>query len=135
MPTLAESRGGAAPSRRQVEMLCFLAKGLSNKLIARHLGIAEATVKVHLKYLFQKLRFTNRTQAALWAQQNLKGQEQPHLQTSGGGAHPSSAVHASPSPARDQSTAEKPTGDVAVSTVPDYGRSRMVPARDRVSVP
>ena len=80
----------AAPSRREAEMLCLLAEGLSNKLIARELGISEATVKVHLKHLFQKLRFMNRTQAALWAQQNLKGQERPRPQVPvGASASPS----------------------------------------------
>jgi two-component system, NarL family, nitrate/nitrite response regulator NarL len=48
-----------------------LVAGHSNKLIARHLGITEATVKVHLKSVQRKIRVENRTQAAIWALANL----------------------------------------------------------------
>ena len=40
------------------------------KTIARRLGIAEATVKVHLKGLLRRIRVANRTQAAIWAMNN-----------------------------------------------------------------
>ncbi len=36
-------------------------------MIARQLGITEATVKVHLKAVLRKLNLSNRTQAAIWA--------------------------------------------------------------------
>jgi len=41
--------------------------GLSNRRIARQLGIAEKTVKNHLAAIFMKLRVSDRTQAALYA--------------------------------------------------------------------
>ncbi len=58
------------PSRREVEILRHLTAGSSNKTIARQLGIAEATVKVHMKGVLRKIRVANRTQAAIWAMNN-----------------------------------------------------------------
>jgi two-component system nitrate/nitrite response regulator NarL len=58
-------------SPREREILSHLTEGHSNKGIARILGIAEATVKVHLKSLLRKIRVDNRTQAAIWALSNL----------------------------------------------------------------
>jgi two-component system, NarL family, nitrate/nitrite response regulator NarL len=55
---------------REAEVLRRLARGQCNKLIARDLGIADATVKVHVKSLLRKLRVLNRTQAAVWAVSN-----------------------------------------------------------------
>ena len=46
--------------------------GLANKQIARRLGIAERTVKAHLTNIFGRIGVTDRTQAALWAQQHLR---------------------------------------------------------------
>ena len=48
-----------------------MAEGLPNKLIARQLGISEKTVKAHLTRVFQQIGVTDRTQAALWARDNL----------------------------------------------------------------
>ena len=48
-------------------MLRLLADGLSNRRIARTLGIAEKTVKNHLAAVFVKLDVHDRTQAAVWA--------------------------------------------------------------------
>jgi two-component system nitrate/nitrite response regulator NarL len=58
------------PSPRETEILHYLTEGCSNKTIARQLGIAEATVKVHLKGLLRRIRVANRTQAAIWAMNN-----------------------------------------------------------------
>ncbi len=58
-------------SGRETEVLTLLATGLANKQIARRLGIAERTVKAHLTSIFQQLGVTDRTQAALWAQEHL----------------------------------------------------------------
>ena len=57
-------------SQREVQILRCLLNGNSNKLIANHLGITEATVKVHLKSLLRKINASNRTQAAIWAMNN-----------------------------------------------------------------
>jgi two-component system nitrate/nitrite response regulator NarL len=65
VPSLAE--GDFALSDRERQILSCLIHGQSNKVIARELDIAEATVKVHVKGLLRKLRAANRTQAAVWA--------------------------------------------------------------------
>jgi two-component system nitrate/nitrite response regulator NarL len=54
-------------SEREAQILRCLTQGASNKLIARELGVAEATVKVHIKAILRKVKATNRTQAAMWA--------------------------------------------------------------------
>lgn len=53
-------------SQRETEILRCLANGQSNKVIAKNLEIAEATVKVHVKRILRKAHVLNRTQAALW---------------------------------------------------------------------
>lgn len=52
---------------RQADVYRGAARGLSNKLIARELGIAESTVKTHLSTVFAILGVANRTQAAYQA--------------------------------------------------------------------
>lgn len=54
-------------SPREVDVLRSLSAGSSNKMIARHIGVSEATVKVHMKQILRKLRASNRTEAAVWA--------------------------------------------------------------------
>lgn len=66
----------AAPSAvpltdREREVLLLVREGLPNKQIARRLNISERTVKAHLGSIFQRLGVTDRTQAALWAAENL----------------------------------------------------------------
>lgn len=58
-------------SRREMQILDCLKEGSSNKLIARRLDITEATIKVHVKAILRKIGAANRTQAAMWACQNL----------------------------------------------------------------
>ena len=55
---------------REKSIVGLIAKGKSNKLIARELSIAEATVKVHVKHLLKKLSLSSRVEAALWAVKN-----------------------------------------------------------------
>jgi len=57
-------------SRKENEILECLGNGLPNKVIARNLNIAEATVKVHIKSLLRKINAQNRTQAAIWSINN-----------------------------------------------------------------
>jgi two-component system nitrate/nitrite response regulator NarL len=54
-------------TRRERDVLELIAKGQSNKLIARNLDISEGTVKVHVKRVLHKLRLRSRTEAAIWA--------------------------------------------------------------------
>jgi two-component system nitrate/nitrite response regulator NarL len=54
-------------SEREAQILRCLTRGSSNKVIARELGVAEATVKVHIKAILRKVKASNRTQAAIWA--------------------------------------------------------------------
>ncbi len=51
------------PRQRQVALL--LKEGLSNRVIARRLGVSEATVKVHIRQIMSRLKISNRTQLAL----------------------------------------------------------------------
>lgn len=55
---------------KEHETLRLIAQGMSNKGIARELGISEATVKVHVKHLLKKLALKSRVEAALWAVSN-----------------------------------------------------------------
>lgn len=57
-------------THREAEILGCLTEGAPNKMIARQLGITEATVKIHVKSLIRKIGVQNRTQAALWAIQS-----------------------------------------------------------------
>ncbi|WP_433975234.1 response regulator [Tunturiibacter lichenicola] len=50
-------------SDREVEVLREVAGGLSNKIIASHLSITEATVKAHMKSIMLKLGASDRTHA------------------------------------------------------------------------
>ena len=66
---LAEVALDHAPhlSVQEKRILGFLVEGYSNKVIAHRIGIAEATVKTHIKAILRKVRVQNRTQAAVWA--------------------------------------------------------------------
>jgi DNA-binding NarL/FixJ family response regulator len=52
---------------RETEVLSCLAVGMSNKQVARSLGISIRTVAVHVSNLLRKTRSASRTEAALWA--------------------------------------------------------------------
>lgn len=54
-------------SPREQEILSHLAKGLSNKEIARSLELAESTVKIHVQHILRKLNLSSRVQAAVYA--------------------------------------------------------------------
>jgi two-component system, NarL family, nitrate/nitrite response regulator NarL len=61
-------RGGHADlTAREGEVLGLLAEGMSNKQIARVLGISVRTVTVHVSNLLRKTGASSRTEAALWA--------------------------------------------------------------------
>lgn len=52
---------------RERQTLGLIAEGLSNKLIARHMGISDGTVKVHVRHLLCKLGLHSRLELAAWA--------------------------------------------------------------------
>ncbi len=57
-------------TRRERQTLAWLARGASNKDIARGLDLAESTVKVHVQSILRKLGLTSRVQAAIYALEN-----------------------------------------------------------------
>lgn len=62
---------------REHEILCLLADGQSNKLIARNLGISDGTVKLHVKAILRKLGIHSRVEAAVIAvEQGLRKSKQ-----------------------------------------------------------
>jgi len=56
-------------SPRECEILELIARGASNKEVARTLGLGPETVKTHLKNIFAKLEVERRTQAVLRAEE------------------------------------------------------------------
>lgn len=71
---MADAAASATPpspieqlSPREREILRGIARGASNKEIARELGIAETTVKIHVQHVLRKLDVSSRVQAAVAA--------------------------------------------------------------------
>lgn len=59
--------GEALMTGRERDIVRRVAQGKSNKLVARELGIAEGTVKVHIKRILRKLTLHSRVDIAVWA--------------------------------------------------------------------
>jgi NarL family two-component system response regulator LiaR len=57
----------AGLTERELEVLRLIARGMSNKQIARELVVSEKTVKTHVSNILAKLHLADRTQAALYA--------------------------------------------------------------------
>ncbi len=57
-------------SPREREVLVGIARGASNKEIAREYGIAETTVKIHVQHVLRKLNVSSRVHAAVIASEN-----------------------------------------------------------------
>lgn len=73
-PQRQTNRALASLTSRELDILKLIAKGLSNKLIARELDISDGTVKVHVKHLLKKLDLRSRVEAAVWmVNQQSKG--------------------------------------------------------------
>jgi DNA-binding CsgD family transcriptional regulator len=62
---------------REAEVLACLAAGMSNKQVARSLGISIRTVTVHVSNLLRKTRSASRTEAALWAVRHQMADSSP----------------------------------------------------------
>jgi two-component system nitrate/nitrite response regulator NarL len=91
-------------SSREIDVLTCLSSGSSNKVIARQFGIAEATVKVHVKAILRKIQAKNRTEAAIWARRH--GLDHDAMLRAGGPGFPASLQGAAAPP----SGAETPQG-------------------------
>jgi two-component system nitrate/nitrite response regulator NarL len=57
-------------SRREQQILAYVAQGKPNKVIARLCKITESMVKLHLTAILRKIDAHNRTEAAVWAVAN-----------------------------------------------------------------
>ncbi len=66
-PPREAAAGADLLSPREREILLLIARGDSNKLIARELDIAETTVKIHVQHILRKLGLSSRVQAAVYA--------------------------------------------------------------------
>ncbi len=66
-PRRCPRRPLARLSPRELDILHGIARGDSNKEIARELAIAETTVKIHVQHILRKLGLTSRVQAAVLA--------------------------------------------------------------------
>lgn len=67
-PVAAERRmADSELTERERQTLVLIAEGMSNKLIARQLGISDGTVKTHVKHLLSKLNLHSRLELAAWA--------------------------------------------------------------------
>lgn len=104
-------------TERELALLVRLREGMQNKMIAHELGIAESTVKVHLRNIMAKLHATNRTQVAYM----LAGHQQA------GVLHAKAAPDLAPTAAP-----ESPPEQIARQALPvrDCGRGA---TRERVS--
>lgn len=76
-PARAEPQGLAVLSPRERDVLRELARGDSNKEIARTLDIAETTVKIHVQGILRKLGLASRVQAAVFASERGLGGRSP----------------------------------------------------------
>jgi two-component system nitrate/nitrite response regulator NarL len=65
--------GLASLSPRESDILRGIAQGQANKEIARSLGIAETTVKIHVQHILRKLDVSSRVHAAVIAVENGLG--------------------------------------------------------------
>ena len=74
-PAGGQGHGPAAASlprltAREREIMQYLARGESNKEIARRLDVAESTVKIHVQNIMKKTGLTSRVQIAVYAVEN-----------------------------------------------------------------
>lgn len=56
---------------RELEVIRFVAEGLSNRQIARTLSVKERTIEFHMTNILQKLNMDNRVAAAMWTRDHI----------------------------------------------------------------
>jgi DNA-binding NarL/FixJ family response regulator len=76
-PAATADPGQRRLTPREVEVLDLLGHGLSNRAIARQLGLSERTVKIHVSAVLAKLGVESRTQAALQARPGMSRRASP----------------------------------------------------------
>jgi two-component system, NarL family, nitrate/nitrite response regulator NarL len=104
---------GATLSAQEKCVLRCLAEGHSNKVIANKIDIAVATVKVHVNSIFRKIGTSNRTQAAIWARNNIPQEE----------------------PAEDRAALPVPASDAAATPAPAVEAAAVVAAAVEAAIP
>ena len=78
-PETADYKENLNLTPRQFDVLRLLAKGQSNKVIARDLGLSVSTVKAHLNTVFKALGARNRLEAVVRARPFQARMTQPGL--------------------------------------------------------
>ena len=73
LPPEPETAPPSPLSPREEDVLREIARGASNKEIARTLDIAETTVKIHVQHILRKLGLSSRVQAAVYASDRQRG--------------------------------------------------------------
>ncbi|MDY3115143.1 MAG: LuxR C-terminal-related transcriptional regulator [Sutterella sp.] len=76
-----EGRASDVLTRREYDVLCCIASGLTNRDISQRLNITDGTVKVHVKHVLKKLNFRSRVEVAVWASE--RGYKLPANQDAG----------------------------------------------------
>ena len=71
VPTKIVGPRGPRFTRRQQDVLYWLAKGLSNADIAEKLNLSDHTVRINIRTILRELNVKNRTQAAIFALEHL----------------------------------------------------------------
>ena len=66
-PVPSEPTEKAELSARELEVVCLVAEGLTNKQISLRLELSDKTVKNHISHILAKLQLTARTQVAVHA--------------------------------------------------------------------
>lgn len=62
--------GPGGLTRREVEVLELVSRGMTNRAVARTLWVTSETVKFHLSNVYRKLGVSNRAEASQWALDN-----------------------------------------------------------------
>ena len=62
--------GPGGLTRREVEVLELVSRGMTNRAVARYLWVTSETVKFHLSNIYRKLGVSNRAEASQWAVEN-----------------------------------------------------------------
>jgi two-component system, NarL family, nitrate/nitrite response regulator NarL len=77
---LVDAQGTELLSRREQEVVCWLADGLTNSEIARQLSISQNTVKNYLFRIFDKLGVSSRVEVVIYAAEQRAGRQSSKLE-------------------------------------------------------